>query len=388
MNQRMMRTQPALPVISPNNAMMSNPIMPQAPGVSIQGRQGKQVRAALKSRGQITPEGLDFLKCAFAAPDFDGNGTTGFPDKFTGQSLAIKSRFTTTLRLKGGTDYYFLLPPIPGVSYASTETSSGTPLNNATQFSCKPYSNFNSLFTGTDSDTAQNRVVSKFRFVSNHFEMVCNTNNNNWSGNITAFKIQAQTLEKNQQLSKTVDGLNGILATDQSRYDGPFNLGIYTGAFNKGAEYDFFPIWQNQVNLPTTLDPTDFMQILGPRDGEVPGFDNNFETVVISVTGVNTDQSFTLKTWQCVEYQFTPGTIMYESQVLKCEEDLIALELYRKIIHEMPIAVSYFDNAKFWNRVLEAIRFISGGLSVLPGPYGMAARGVNLLSSAVSQMAL
>lgn len=385
------------PIVSPSlEQPLSTVFMPQPRGVSYQGKAigvRNYLDKSLKG-AKLTKEGMDFLKCAFAAPDFDGNANVGFTDDFCGNSLSIKSRYTNTLNIKGGNDYYIVLLPIPGVAYALSAQPAGTPFTAGANLSCTLYSNFNSLFGPPIVDNATDEIVNKFRFVSNHFELICNSNNNTWSGNIAVFKLPLQATIKSVGVmaatAMTIEGLRGLNATDQARYDGPSNLGCYTGAFNKGAEYDFSPIWQHQTNLPNFLDPTDFGQILGPAGGSfpVPGFDNNFETTCIKITGVTADMSMQVKTWSCVEYQFQAGSVMYESQVLKCVHDQFALDLYRRIIYELPIAVSSFDNARFWERVLNIIRSVSGMLAVLPGQYGMAARGVNLLSESIAQMVL
>jgi len=129
---------------------------------------------------------------------------------------------------------------------------------------------------------------------------------------------------------------------------------------------------------------------LGGGPGQIPGFDNQFESVLIKISGIGTNPLNTalFRTWACVEYQFQPSSVMYEMQNLKCMEDEMALRLYKRIVVELPTGVSFLDNANFWTRVLSIIRQISGGLSVLPGPYGLAASGVNALSTALEQIVL
>jgi len=140
---------------------------------------------------------------------------------------------------------------------------------------------------------------------------------------------------------------------------------------------------ENIPNLPTNLVPgVDFMQLdpLGTTDG-FTGIDANFDTVVIKISGVTSNESMLLKTWACVEYVALPNTVLYGFQSLGIT-DMVAINLYREIINGLPIAVPFTDNESFWRRVAEMIRQISGITAFIPGPIGLASRGVNMLSSA------
>jgi hypothetical protein len=380
---------------SPSANMSRNALIPQALGASTQSR-ANLIRERMRvARGaKLSPEGLKFLKCAFSAADFDGSGTYGVPDDFTGKSTAVKHRLVRSIAIPASTDMYILISPVPGAAYFSLTKAAGTPVVSTDVFNQLTYADYASIFGTVIANGTQN--TTKFRFVSNHFEMVPTTNNNSWTGSVQVFKIPVQvTFDRtvttvNGYNRLMVTGLNSINTDNADMYSGPFNLGAYVGAFNKGAvSWDFSDIWQNQTNVPFTIEAQEFMQ-LGGNGGQINGFDNNMESILIKISGggTNPNNSFILRTWACVEYQFSPGTVMYEMQNTKNAKDELALELYRRIVNELPTAVSFLDNANFWSRVLTIIKQISGGVSLIPGPYGAIGGGINAVASAIEQLTM
>jgi len=389
----MMDNQPAMVQLSPANALQ-NPLVPQAFGVSTSSRtQLARSRFQLARGSRLSAEGLRFIKCAFSAADFDGSGTYGVPDDFGGRSTAVKHRAVASFSFSANTDYYFLIPPTPGAAYYLLTKTAGSPVLYTDVFNVVTYADYGSIFAVT-TGAASNFAVSKFRYVSQHFELCPTTNQNNWTGSVLVWKLPCQAGWSNQNGAAvnrlTVSGLSGVNANDADMYSGPFNLGCYAGAFNKGStDWKFSDVWENQLSLPETVQAGDFGQ-LAAGGATVNGFDNNFETILVKVSGIgaNANNTAILRSWACVEYQFTPGSVMYEMQNNKNLCDELAIKLYRRIVTELPTAVSFLDNANFWTRVLGIIRQISGGLSVLPGPYGLAAGGVNSLATAVEQLVL
>lgn len=375
------------------NIPLNNRIVPQPPGVST----GKNNMAPYirRNMGKLSAEGMKFLKCAFSAADFDGAGNYGVPDKYGGKSLAVKHRGVFSFNFdSANTDYYFLVLPTPGFAYYLATTVAGVPPTAATVWRGVPYSDYSGLFGPTGLNAAIN--ITKFRYVSQHFELVPTTNSNQWTGNVQSWKVPVaveEALYGSGADTLTILGLNGTVATNQDMYTGPMNLGVYVGAFNKGgSDWGFSRIHKSRTNIPASLSAVagvDFGEISGGSLA-IPGFDNNFETICIKVSGMgpNVANTAILKSWACVEYQFVPGNPMYEMQVLHQESDEIALEMYRKIVVQLPVGVSYLDNENFWNRVLNIIRNISGGLSLLPGPYGLVAGGVHSIATGMSSLIL
>jgi len=384
------------------NAVVYSPVAPvssqiQMPGFATSGgnRQivmSRELKASL-NLNKITPEGVRFLKCAFSAPDFDGSGTYGVPDEYCGKSIAVKHRLTQPGTFNSTNDVYILILPTPGVAFYTAFVPAGTSPTAATVWTGTNYSDFVSFFVAGGAGVTA-LVMNKFRFVSQHFEIVNTTNANSWSGSIQAWKMPVQvTIGDNSTFTvpkRVITGLNATAATDQDTYSGGFNLGVYAGSYNKGStDWGFSPIMTSVYEIPDgTAGVADWGQVLGSPGYFIPGFDNNFESTCIKVSGVTGTNSAILRAWACVEYQFVPGNPMYEMQNLKFTCDQKALELYRYIVMNLPPGVSAFDNANFWSRVLNIIKSISGGMSLMPGPYGLAATGVNSIARAIEELTI
>jgi hypothetical protein len=352
------------------------------------------------SKMRISDDGLSFLKCAFAPPDFANYDVKGVPDDFQGKSLVKKHRLVSSQSFNtANTDYYFLVLPTPGYAYWTASVPAGTNVLATTAFTGVPYSDCANIFnSGGTAGSSTAAIVDKFRYVSNHFELVPTSNQMIWTGNVQAWRFPAAVFVRQNNYSGStlmqadnifsISGLQSTNATNADQYTGPFNLGVYTAAYNTGANFDFSAIPEYIIKVPT--DPFsvlgDFGQLLA-QDNGFAGFDNQFDSIVVKVSGMGSNASNTaiLKAWACVEYQALPGSGYYEFQSLSpC--DPVALDLYRKIINQLPPGVSFVDNEGFWQRVLQIIRQVSGGLSFVPGPYGMAAGGVNKVSEALEQM--
>jgi len=330
----------------------------------------------------ISKEGLSFLKCAFAPPDFDGSDVKGFPDDFQGNSLVKKHRFTLASQTIVGRDTYILLLPIPGAACFTAQIATGTNVLPATVFTALSYADTNIMFPNIQT-TASN--VTKFRYVSNHIEIVNTTNEMSWSGSVQCFKINVQVATNATANILSLTGLDGCNAKgNANQYTGPFNRGVYSGAYSKSGEYGFSPIVEGMTNIPSAIGAADFGQL---ACNPYTGFDNNFEATCVILRDGGTVNSFMLKTWACVEYIALPTSFVYEYQTLSCRDDN-ALALYKSIINQLPVGVSYLDNEGFWRRVLGIVNSISGGLSLLPGAYGSLAMGVNMASGALQQLTL
>jgi hypothetical protein len=340
-------------------------------------------------RKNLTAEGEAFLKCAFAPPDFAFSNPTGVPDNYRGPSLLKKHRYVGSFNCStASTDYYILLlPTVGGIAYWSTSVAAGTAILDSTVFTPALYSDASTIFPNANQMA---NIVNKYRFVSNHLELIPTVNQMSWSGSIQAWKAPvcmtmraAGTVVSNLY---SVTGLQACNATNANQYTGPTNLGIYTAAYNAGSQFEFQDVHESITSLPATLlSGVDF----GTLQGSLGGIDPQYDSVIIKISGMGTNvqNSFVIKTWCCIEYQVVTGTSLYEYQSLSpCDQ--YALELYRAIILQLPVGVSFLENEAFWKRVLNIIRNISGALSILPGPYGAISSGVNMIASGVDSLVL
>lgn len=366
----------------------------QAPGTASGSIAKAKVGSAIKSlyNTRITPPGNAFLKCAFAPPDFANNDVGGVPDDFQGKSLVKRHKLVVAETNAANTDYYYLLLPTPGYAYWVAAVPAGTPINATTTFKGVQYSDFSSMFGSSSSSTAD--VVNRFRFVSNHIELIPTTNQMTWTGSIQTFKFPVKIIIRPDAGSslnnRSVTGLQSCNSNIADQYSGPFNLGVYAAAYNTGADFDFSDVFENVTNVPeapaTTLG--DFGQLV-VTGGGLTGMDDNFDSVLVKISGAgnNANNSYLLKTWSCVEYQVLANASLYEYQrTSPC--DKLAVEIYRKVINELPVAVSFIDNEGFWRRVLDIVRRITSIGSVLPGQYGMLSMGVNTAAEALHQLTL
>jgi hypothetical protein len=300
--------------------------------------------------------------------------------------LVKKHRYVSVTNISATTDYYFLLLPTPGIAYWVAALSAGTTPTSAISFTPVQYSDFTSMFGAGPQNTAD--VVTKFRFVSNHFEMIPTVNQMVWSGSVQAWKIPVAVETRPSAVANNTDmwgitGLNGIVTNLSNQYSGPFIKGLYTACYNANSSFPFTPTMENTASVPGTLNT--FYDFGALTTTSFPGFDNSFESMVIKVSGVTANETCIIKTWACVEYQISPNSGLYQFQTLS-PHDRLAIDLYKEIILNLPVGVPFDENDNFWNRVLQIIHQISGVGSLLPGPYGQIGRGVNLLSGAAMNL--
>lgn len=372
---------------------VSQPYVPMIPPSMSHGNSMavKQLNQGFKNalrREKLTSDGVSFLKCAFAPPDFAVNKLAGVPDTYEGNSLVKKHRLIAPEAFTSGRDYYIWLAPVPGVAYMVLQVASGAPVTSIDTWTVHRYSDYNSMFgtNATGSDSANK--VTQFRFVSNHIEMVPTVNQMQWSGSIQAFKVPAQIGVRTKpgmsaEDCYSVTGLEAVNSTNSNQFCGPFFNGVYAGCFSANCKFDFQRVVEGMgPAIPLTVDPVgDFTQIAG----RIPGMDNGFESLIVKVSGLTTNCTAILKTWACVEYQVQANNDLYEYQTAS-SVDPVAMDVYKKLVSELPIGVGFMDNESFWRRVLQLIKGISGGLSFVPGPYGLVAQGVNTITNGIDQL--
>jgi hypothetical protein len=338
---------------------------------------------------KFTSEGVSFLKCAFAPPDFAVNKINGVPDSYEGNSLVKKHRLITPETFSNGRDHYIWLAPIPGVAYLQCTVGAGSPVTATDQWVPVYYSDYINMFGSESTGNDSADKVNKFRFVSNHLEIVPTVNQMQWSGSIQAWKVSTalttrQTPSSSNDEMYAFTGMQSVNSTNSNQYSGPFFNGVYSGCFSENCEFNFCNVIEGLgPAVPNTISAgTDFTQILG----RIPGMDNGFQSLIVKISGITTDNDSALvKTWACVEYQVQAGTDLYEYQTCSPRDDL-AVMAYKKLVSELPVGVCYMDNENFWRRVLALLKGASGALSFLPGPYGAVAGGVNLITTGISEL--
>lgn len=99
------------------------------------------------------------------------------------------------------------------------------------------------------------------------------------------------------------------------------------------------------------------------------------------------DTKFTIRTWQTLEaVPNSNSSLVYILAKSSPAADPVALALYRELVNQLPVAVTYFENDTFWKRLLSVVSRIGGALSVIPGPWGALAGGVGGVSGTIASM--
>jgi hypothetical protein len=352
-------------------------------------------RLLYKNQNELTKDGMSFLKCAFAPPDFSNESVAGVPDEFQGLALVKKHRASVPTTFADTLDFYIILAPCPGVAYFQGSAPPGTTPTSTNQYFAVDYADSQTLFGSSPGNSTA--TLNEFRYVSNHIEIIPLVNEMNWSGSIQVMKTKLSLLQRPNTLSTGAEGSNfysisGLEACGNfgnvHEFSGPVINGAYAGAYNSTSTWNFSQIIDGQTNFPNSLVTGDFGQL--NYNGFMPlcGFDNNMDSIIIKISGLTTPtQSFLIKTWACVQYKAVAGGLLYDYQTT-CASDELALKLYRRIISELPLAVIYKDNESFWKRVLSIIRTLTGVGMALPGPYGLMSGGVNALATGIETLTM
>lgn len=339
---------------------------------------------------RISQDGMNFLKCAFAPPDFSGERVSGVPDNFSGRSLVKKHKIIKSFTFLTGNDYYILQMPTPGVSYWMATVPAGSPLNSGTTFSPQYVTDFASVFGSVDGSNAAD-VVTKFRYVSQCIEIVNTTNEMTWSGSIQAFRMPMTMATTTYQIagaaaqSYQINGLQGANSQNANAYTAPFKAGFYGVTGNGNGPFNFSDILEGNGSIPRA--GTTPVGAFGIFNGCVTGF-GLMDSMLIKVSGLSSTNTCILKTWSCVEYQVLPSSALYEYSNFSPREDELALKCYREILNNLPVGVPYFENDGFWERVLKIIKTVSGLGQAIPGPYGLISSGIHSAAVGIEQLTL
>jgi len=341
------------------------------------------------SSSKLTKPGVDWLKAAFAAPDFPILTPSGIPDQYTGRTLVHMDRLVSSITVPTD-DYFIIVPPVPGVSHFVVP-GGGIPTDQ-TQWEAQFYDSFDGLF-GTGERTASDTVTA-FRYMSQLVELVPTTNNMTWTGSISVFKIPlkcsisnyislvdlptAPTLDASGA-NQSINGLQAVISKNSDQYTSPSNLGCFTAAHQNNNDFPFTPTFEGYRTVPkrtlASTVPAGCYGLLNGPGKNIPGF-GQLDTVVIRISGAK-DNTFVLKSWASLEYQIQNSSPLYQYTIQSPLYDPAAISAYMAMVRASPNAVSYYENAGFWDFIKRSVRTISGSLAMLPGPYGQIAGGIN-----------
>lgn len=350
----------------------------------------------------MSKAGRDFLKCAFAAPDFNTDPGQGIPDSFQGKTLVRKDVTTSSVTATAERDTFYLIAPTPGVSYWVTSTPLGTMPTAASIWKPVYAPGFTTLFGATGAAGSADRAneVSMFRHVSSSVGVYSCSNHMQFAGSITAWKVplrmQQSTYVVNVATSPVVNisqqgwmvnGLDGTSMVSPDNYAGSFIDGLYSQSICNEPEFEFSPVLEGLYTCPVLgssgANPN---QQFGLLDGDVLGI-GTIDSIVIRVsTPKDAVNSFILKTWACIEYRVNPNSALYQSAKDSPPLDEVALMAYRKVATSIPVAVPYHQNAHFWERVQKILGAFLQGASLAPGPVGALATGIQATTRALQAL--
>lgn len=366
----------------PGGLIQSSTIVPQ-PIYDV--RRGSGIRKLAAGR-RISPAGMSFLRCAFAPPDFSSTGVQGLPDAFSGKSVLVQYADSASLSCVAGNTTFIVLAPIPGFRHATYADSSGS-FASSDQLVISPYSQTRTLMANP-ARMADN--VTSFRVISNHIEVVCLSNATKWSGSIKVYKAYFKMSARAASgiMHVNVEGLDSLNETPPDHVLFAAKDGCYAVSYRDNIDFEFQPIIEGLDKLPDSIDTGDFGTIKASDGNGLPGLDNGMETLIIKIEGVTSDAlSLNVRTWQCVEYKATPGSPIAQFVHFSPDHDPTAMELYGKIVKQLPIAVPVAENASFWERVWGITKSLLGLASKVPGPVGLIATGASAIGEGIEHIA-
>lgn len=356
---------------------------------------------------RLTPDGIAFLKCATASPDFDGVAPAGIPDMYGGKTVVKNDLLTQSLTMAPGTVTYLLSTPTPGVAAwkltldESKLAPTGFEIPAASTFTPILFPDTASLFPNAVgfSDLAfeisNTTEVDKFRTVAMSAELSSTNNNFDFAGTITSFRTPLQlTSSTRDSLSvagSTVEVLTGIDGVGQASnssqvYVSDTKSGVYTVSMHRDSTFEFCDIRDNVNALSSISAPFGNVPAANSAltfTGPMLGF-GNFDSILfrVEVPATAAPQTFFFRRWQTTEYQPVQSSMLHQFSRFSPPPDEAALLQYKYITSMLPIGVPSAQNESFWRRILSIIRGIATPLSFIPGPIGEMATGVNMVATA------
>jgi len=351
--------------------------------------------------GRMTASGETFLRAVFAAPDFQTQGGyDGIPDEATHSCVPYRHLYqskldTSELVDAGDNDHSLVIVqlPVPGVAYYTAVIDNTVGFAPETILHPVLFDDSNELFPGVGQNSD---MIQGFRECGRAIELVCTSNSLNWSGNIKAFKANLKLTDCSaytpvsggKPCTKQLVGLETINATSQPSYIGSANMGVYmvSGRLN------------SSFTVCSTIDDVEGLNGSNPTargviDGPFTGYgDLEANIIVLSdqihadITGQGICNTFFVRAWAITEYLPSANSVIARTARTSPAYDPVAMRAYERILKDMPVAVSYFENAKFWDTVKKILGGVFSGLSKVPGPVGGIATGANAIYQGVNEL--
>lgn len=350
----------------------------------------------------LTSEGLEFLKAVFAAPDFQNQGTfAGIPDEAAPDVVAYRHLRVAPLDMRELDELFNMFVivqlPVPGIAFFTAAINPHVGVAPDTIFHPVLFDDCKDLFTDL-SDVGGNHgrhvadKITAFREAGRALELICTSNQMTWKGSIRAFKlnIKATTGDSTSSLSSTVpkviSGLDGINSNSQAQYVAPANLGCYMMAGKNDVKFNVQDIVEKWIGPNSAQDGTvglfsSLFSGFGDLEANVMIIEDNYDTV-----NRRPFSTFQTRAWAIAEYMPVPNTPLAKAARKSPKHDVVAMAAYQRILQEMPVAVTYYENAKFWDTILKLLKGGVGIAKNIPGPYGAIAGGVGTVIEGIESL--
>ena len=335
---------------------------------------------------RLSKAGINFLKCAFAAPDFSVDPGQGIPDNYEGKALMRKDVYTNTLSFTVDLDTFILVMPTPGVAYWTCTVAIGEFPTQETVWTPVYNASFTTLFGATSNQEVDAPVdpvergmnVAKFRYASNVCEITPTSNFTQFAGSITVWKVPITMLDSVQTtgegaaqvstVQKSLVGVEGLKRVSPDNKPFKFLDGAFSMAVNSQPTWDFSPILSGVTRIPSIGQSSLTNTTWGQFKGDFIGV-GTLESLVFRVsTPTGAVNASIIKVWSCVEYQPSPGSAFYEFAGTTPAVDPTALKLYRDIALKIPVAVTAAENEGFWSdKVVPALKASLNALRIVGG---------------------
>jgi hypothetical protein len=357
----------------------------------------------------ITPEGIDFLKAATAAPDFQSLENRGVPDDFSGKSIT-KREYTIATVEAGPGSTWFIVTPSSGVSYWTT-TDPNPGLSTGSVLSPILHPTANQLYSFIENAAAldfpgtNSSIVTDFRMIALSAEMACTTNAFNQYGSIVCYKAPFRTKMISRETIKpiqvaddqysddlVIEGAQCLInpTTSSDAYISAVKDGAYAVSMNREADFTWAAVRDGECLASQHSSYVDFAGAPASThrliwNGPLVAHDSNYDTIVfrVDVPLAVVSQSFVLKIWKTFEFQPTFNSLLHEVSHSAPLKDEAALTFYRELERELPIAVPIRDNPDFWDILLQGLDLTTELVSAIPGPIGMVGKGVHAIAASL-----
>lgn len=386
----------------------------------------------------MSQDGINLLKCAFAAPDFLDDAGAGLPLGGDQKVLLKKHRLDTSITVSSAatanqSTHYLILPTAGQAVWSCVTNTTALPDANQAWAPTAFSDSFGAtgLFGASSASRASNVVA--FRYAALAAELKSSAPLQTANGSIIVSKIRVKnsvayktanfasfdraaatnpvfvkatattasppaittsftdsdtspnTLTMSSILTRysvpVVNGLEPTGVNPNRAYSGHLKDGCYSVAVrDKGSE--FVPIMENCTKL---ADNNQY----GVLDGDFLGIDSEMQGLYFRIdVPQNQQYSMRLRVWACVEYLPVVSSSLYEYSRFPPARDELALSLYQRYAKELPIAVEAAMNDSAWERAWTWIKAALGAVSFIPGPIGAVAGAASGLAAAIDAVRL